>query len=230
MANEFSRRAVVLGGIAAGGGWLSGPAVAEAAGGPRATDDTQAASGMPEQIFVIRHAEKPNKTGPPYGVDTDGQQNQESLLTRGWRRAGALVVLFDPPFGTAQPPLSTPTALYAPLYEDQAKFHRTYQTVLGLSERMGIPVQTLVPDTEGPVMAQHVVTSGDRVVLISWEHRNIPFLAQAIPVFDGTVIPQHWPDDRFDIIWIFTLDPTAGRYRFSQIPQRVVEGDLDTVL
>ena len=31
---------------------------------------------------------------------------------------------------------------------------------------------------------------------------------------------------RREAVWIFALDPAAGRYRFTQIPQRVVEGDL----
>ena len=48
----------------------------------------------------------------------------------------------------------------------------------------------------------------------------------------GTVIPQPWPGDRFDVIWTFTLVPgsTPARYTFSQIPQQLLSGDADTVI
>jgi hypothetical protein len=36
--------------------------------------------------------------------------------------------------------------------------------------------------------------------------------------------PQHWPPDRFDIIWTFT--PDEHGWRFAQIPQLLLPGDL----
>ncbi len=42
-------------------------------------------------------------------------------------------------------------------------------------------------------------------------------------------IPAEWPSDRFDIVWIF--DPPAkgkSRWKFTQIPQRLLPGDADT--
>jgi hypothetical protein len=34
----------------------------------------------------------------------------------------------------------------------------------------------------------------------------------------SSIAPQTWPEDRFDLIWIFDLDAT-GRYQFMQIVQ-----------
>jgi len=38
------------------------------------------------------------------------------------------------------------------------------------------------------------------------------------------------PDDRFDVIWIFTLNPAGGNYVFSQVPQQLLDGDADAVI
>ena len=44
-----------------------------------------------------------------------------------------------------------------------------------------------------------------------------------------TVIPKSWPDDRYDVIWTFTL-AADDRYAFGQIPQLLLSGDADTVI
>jgi hypothetical protein len=43
--------------------------------------------------------------------------------------------------------------------------------------------------------------------------------------------PETWPTDaqgngRFDVVWLFEFDTTAGTYRFSHIPQILLAGDL----
>lgn len=183
-------------------------------------------SPLPQQIYVIRHGEKPADPsptaapGPPFGVDIDGNQNAHSLLPRGWQRSGALAVLFDPAVGALQAGLRTPTGLYSPSYgkPDKTQVHRTYQTIQGLAGRLGLPIHSKVPEGQEPDLAEAILGSGDQVVLICWEHHHIPALAQAIPTVDAT--PTVWPGDRFDLIWSFALDPATGRYAFGQVPQQ----------
>ena len=69
----------------------------------------------------------------------------------------------------------------------------------------------------------------DGVVLIAWEHKRIPRIANAI-LGDATTAPQEWPEERFDLIWMFDLDPPSGRYRFLQRPQLVLGGDSSGVV
>jgi hypothetical protein len=67
---SMSRRDVigVIGGVFAG-------AVASASFG---TQRASAQPGqLPQQIYVIRHGEKPPESGPPFGVDVDGQTERE---------------------------------------------------------------------------------------------------------------------------------------------------------
>jgi hypothetical protein len=201
-----------------------------------------ASSTPPEAIYIIRHGEKPgadephhtHHPGPAFGVDWSGNQNEHSLLPRGWQRSGALVPLFDPAGGSPDTALRTPTALISPSSGGQSKriAHRTYQTIEGISDRLGIEIATAFAEGEEAALAARLVSEHSGVVLICWEHHHIPPLAAALPTVAGTAIPSTWPGHRYDVIWAFTLVPDAPtvQYAFAQIPQRLLPGDLDTVI
>jgi len=222
---SMSRRAAiaVIGGIFAGAAASASFGIERASGQP---------GPLPQQIYVIRHGEKPPKSSePPFGVDFEGNRNEYSLSPRGWQRSGALAVLFSPAVAP-KVGLRTPTALYAAAYGAEAvtKIHRPYETILGLSRRLGIPIQS--PDLLGQEasFADAVLSSGAEVVLVCYEHHRIPALVAGFPTVDGAAIPSVWPDDRFDVLWTLTLDPVAGRYVFGQVPQQLLDGDTDTVI
>lgn len=191
----------------------------------------------PDIIYVIRHGEKPADppaTGAPFGVDFQGVHDGSSLLPRGWQRSGALTDLFDPAPGPLQAGLQTPATLLSPSYGKPSKTtaHRTYQTIEGLSDRLGIAIASDFAEGQEPQLAASVVSTGSGVVLICWEHDHIPALAAALPTVSGTAIPQAWPGDRFDLIWVFTLVPGASpaQYTFDQVPQQLLSGDANTVI
>jgi hypothetical protein len=62
------------------------------------------------------------------------------------------------------------------------------------------------------------------VVLVAWEHEAIPAIANAI-LGDTTTVPQRWPGDRFDVVWV--LKRTGRRWAFRQVPQLLLPGDRD---
>ena len=187
----------------------------------------------PEVIYIIRHAEKPLKP-PLSGVDFAGGQNEHSLLPKGWQRSGALAALFHPDFGPVRDGLRTPTVLIAPSWGHPGKTaaHRSYQTIQGLSERMGVSIATPFAQEHEEKMAASLVRDYSGVVLICWEHSHIPVIASALPTANKADIPQKWPGERYDVIWAFTLDPAADtpRYNFGQLPQRLLAGDSTTVI
>jgi hypothetical protein len=199
---------------------------------------------LPQQIYLIRHGEKPADppasplgapaaaSGPPFGVDIDGNQNEHSLLPRGWQRCGALAALFDPAHASPPAGLRTPTALYSPTYGNPGKtqVHRTFQTIQGLGALLGLAIQSPLGEGQESALAEAILAGGGDVVLICWEHHRIPALAGAIPTRDDTTIPAVWPGDRFDVIWTFTLDPDTGRYAFGQVPQQLLHGDSATTI
>jgi hypothetical protein len=191
----------------------------------------------PDVIYIIRHGEKPGDPVPKRaeaahrGVDFHGNQDEHSLLPRGWQRSGALAALFDPAQGTLRAGLQVPGKLISPSYGDSAKTarHRTHQTIRGIADRLGIEITTDFAKGHEPHLAATLVQSGPGAVLICWDHHHIPALASALPLAHGTVIPKSWPDDRFDVIWTFTL-AANDEYSFGQIPQLLLSGDTDTII
>lgn len=63
------------------------------------------------------------------------------------------------------------------------------------------------------------------VVLICWQREYIPEIASLILGSDRTA-PATWPDDCYDIIWVFDLLPSRTKYSFKQVPQKLLAGDL----
>jgi hypothetical protein len=188
----------------------------------------------PEAVYIIRHGEKPQDPPPKHpaahsGVDFLGHQNEHSLLPRGWQRSGALAALFDPAHGPLRAGLRVPRRLISPWYGHPGKTaeHRTHQTIRGLSDRLGVEITADFAKGQEPHLAAAVLNSGPGAVLICWEHSHIPALASALPLVSGTVIPTSWPQDRYDVIWTFTLT-AEGTYAFGQVPQRLLAGDADT--
>jgi hypothetical protein len=197
-------------------------------------------------IYIIRHGEKPAELPPagpgqpapaptaPFGVDYQGNQNEHSLLPRGWQRSGALAALFGPALGVPQAGLRVPTALLSPSYGGPAStiVHRTYQTIQGLSDRLNLQIASDFIEGQESQLAASVVSAYSGVVLICWEHRHIPEIASSLPTVPGTVIPEKWSGDRFDVIWTFTLVPGSApaQYTFGQIPQQLLSGDTGTII
>jgi hypothetical protein len=61
------------------------------------------------------------------------------------------------------------------------------------------------------------------VVLIAWQHEAIYSIANAI--LGAATSPQNWPADRFDVVYVFTLDTSTGTYSFDQVTQCLLAGD-----
>ena len=171
---------------------------------------------MVKQIMIIRHGEKP-KNGKK-GILSSGKKNIESLIVKGWIRAGALSEMFR----TGQRNLFTPTKLYACFKSEHTQ--RALETIKPLSEILHIPINKNVQRGDEKLMAK-LAKESDGVVLISWEHDCIHLIANEI--VDKTLVPQKWPNNRYDMIYVFTLGDNE-KYTFSQVPQLVLKGDLDT--
>jgi len=175
------------------------------------------------KIIIIRHAEKPDGDA---GVAPDGSPDGEALTVRGWQRSGALLGLFAPAGGhVAGSLLATPQVIFAPGIGHHSSSKRPQQTVTPLAEKLGLAIDTSHLKEDAAALAQAAIGAGG-VVLIAWEHERIPDIARGI-AGDNPPTPQLWPDDRFDIVWIFDRNPIAasGTWSFSQAPQLLLAGD-----
>lgn len=175
------------------------------------------------KIMIIRHAEKPPASGQPFGVTADGVQDEESLIIEGWQRTGALACLFAPSRGPLQDAqLATPTFLFAAESKSGGGSKRPVETITPLASKLGLTPKTHKKNAIDK-LAEDAMTCGE-VALISWQHEDIPTIANAI-VGNSTTVPQSWPAHRFDIVWVFDLDRSSKSYSFKQVPQRLLAGD-----
>ena len=176
--------------------------------------------------MVVRHAEKPDKDFVPYGVTRKGVRDKESLQIRGWQRAGALIGLFAPPSGHMNASLAKPQFLYASKPLRRRGSRRPIQTLVPLEEKLGIEINSEFPRSDFELLLEEVYLCRG-VVLICWQREYIPDIAFKILGGEKNV-PAVWPEDRYDMVWVFDLDPSSGDYRFKQVPQKLLGGDLGT--
>lgn len=184
----------------------------------------------PTKIMIIRHAEKPLDGHAPYGVNSDGVGDGESLTVQGWQRAGALADLFAPSRGPFQDPnLATPNFVYASkaVPHTDSDSMRPSETVTPLINKLkaGVSVNFEFLKGQEPAAATSALACKG-VVLICWEHKNIHKIVHNIPIDPKhkDSIPKKWPD-RYDLVWIFDLDMSTGKYVFHQVPQLLLAGD-----
>jgi hypothetical protein len=181
----------------------------------------------PQKIMVIRHAEKPRGELRHCGVTLEGKREKECLTVRGWQRAGALASFFAPLNGSfSDPTLARPQHLFASKPTKRNGSRRPMETITPLAEKLAIKINSefLKFDTE-KMLDDVFLRAG--VVLICWQQEFIPNIANYI-LGSKKMSPQDWPDDRFDMVWVFERDTLTDHYSFHQVPQCLLIGDLTT--
>jgi hypothetical protein len=177
---------------------------------------------LPASISIIRHAEKQLGDASPQGISIDGTADPGSLTPRGWQRSGALISLFVAGPGSSAP-LPTPSRLFASELGPHSHSRRPIETLLPLSERLGVTLdEPFLQDELDQLVA--ALRACDGHVLVAWEHKRVPLIANQL-VGTTSGVPQSWPDDRFDLVWV--LEPVTGgpTYRLRQVPQLLLAGD-----
>ncbi len=175
-------------------------------------------------IMVIRHAEKPD--GVDLGVDEMGVNDDQSLIVRGWQRAGALPALFG-----KSPLLPSPDHIYASASvklktadgKIGSKSKRPTQTVSVLSAKLGLKTRNaFTRGQEASLVAEIALLDG--TTLVCWQHEMIPTIAANI-MGNAVGLPAVWPADRFDVVWRFTRATAGAPWSFDQVCERLMPGD-----
>jgi hypothetical protein len=175
------------------------------------------------KIMIIRHAEKPPESGEPFGVTAEGDQDIESLTIEGWQRSGGLACLFAPARGPLQDPgLATPEFLFASASKSGGGSKRPLETITPLASKLGL-TPTLHKKNDLDKVAAEAMSCGG-IALVSWQHEDIPAIANII-LGNETTVPQKWPGARFDVVWVFDLKASSNSYSFSQVAQCLLAGD-----
>ncbi len=179
------------------------------------------------KIMLIRHGEKPYDHYK--GVTHLGNQNKHSLIVPGWARAGALAVLFRPFDGHFQhEALATPHHLYATKPDSEGQSRRELELFYPLSVLLYLRINDEFDnsDAQCKAMAESAMAH-DKPVLICWHHGTIPAVGNYFLRGSKDTCPQEWDSARFDVVWVFDLQ-SDGTYSFTQVPQNVMDGDLNT--
>lgn len=111
-----------------------------------------------------------------------------------------------PPYGAA------PARIGGKAVKVGSHSQRPIQTVTPMAAALGLtPVTAHTKGEERALVADAL--NWDGVVLICWQHENIPAIGNLI-VGNSTTVPQNWPEDCYDLIWVF--DRTGVSWGFRQ--------------
>ncbi len=168
-----------------------------------------------DQVIVIRHAEKPTERPKRHGVREDGTNDKESLTVRGWQHAGSLAAVFaaasaagvegalgrpDHIFAAGVGKKRVKTA-YGKTRTVGSHSRRPLETVTPMAARLGLgPVTSHSRGEETALVKDALSRPG--TVLICWQHEDIPTIGNLI-TGDTKTVPQSWPEDRYDLVWVF---------------------------
>lgn len=178
----------------------------------------------PLVVMFVRHGEKPGKQGPPHGINHYGEHDAHSLSVRGWTRAGALAVLIANAPLDAYPHMVVPDRIIATKPSHEAKSRREVDTAVPLARRLDVEIDEGHGHGHEEALRESILTD-PRNTLVVWHHGTMAHLVRGFPISNPDDVPKHWPDERFDLIWILTREPDERAYRFIGIAQRLLDGD-----
>lgn len=180
----------------------------------------------PQTIILIRHGEKPSDGGAPHGVNQHGEHDVHSLSVRGWTRAGALAAMFAHVPHPTNPALVAPERVFATRPTHTARSTRELDTARPTAMRLGLDVDDTVAHGDEDELVERLLGDPGNALVV-WHHGKLVSLVHAFALANPHDVPDEWPDHRFDLYWILTSDDEASlrRYRFSIVPQRLLDGD-----
>ncbi len=203
--------------LSVAGVWLSGSSAP-------AQDEAKKNTKYPQQILIIRHAEK------------TGDKADLHLSKAGQERAEVLYKLFVA--STDRPdPFPAPDFIFAA--SNAKDSHRPIETVTPLAMKLKLSIidtytSKLPADgKEKAAKAPGMVELRDKLfgdpkyfgktILVAWRHKTITNLAQTLK---ATKAPTKWHDEVFDRVWQITYND-QGDATFVDRPQRLLPGDAE---
>lgn len=163
----------------------------------------------PAQVLLLRHAEKP------------AERSNLHLSQRGRERAQALASFLTTNELFLQH--GAPAALFAVKVTPRGHGQRPTETLAPLAARLQLPIQTPFASDDHSALAAEILRNPayeGKTVIICWVHEFLPELARD---FGGKPKPKKWDGDRYDRIWLLTLD--ERRTSLKSLPQRLLPGD-----
>ena len=186
-------------------------------------------TSVPEIVMFVRHGEKPGQGSPPHGVNHHGEPDEHSLSVRGWTRAGALAGLFAHAPAKSHPHIVQPGRVFATRPTHEAKSKREKYTATPVAERLKVNVVDSYAHGDEKDLAKEVLGQSEPTLIV-WHHGTLSKLVRHFPIANMDDVPKHWPEERFDLIWVLVRQPGAEpKYRFVVVPQMLLVDDQESV-
>lgn len=169
------------------------------------------AVAVPKNVIILRHAEEPPK----------GRE----LSPRGFLRAEKLAEYF-----TADKFTQTFGAidyLIAVKPKDLESSIRSYQTLYPTAKKTKKNILQLNIKDETYLLGKTLLTSPEyhqKTIVIAWSHKKIGDLTRALGIQDRDL---EWRDGVFDRFWILQYKTDNQTIQFSDLPQKLLEGDAE---
>ena len=148
------------------------------------------------KVVIVRHGEKPPKKDDKGNVVKDNGNLSCAGLNRSLKLPDVIVQKFG-----------VPNHIYAPKLDTGSStgHARMFQTASPLAALYNLKINTTFEEDDTDDAAT-VVKSKKKLVLMVWEHSQIPALAKSL---EPNGAPTTWDDKDFDSIWI--LDYSSGK-------------------
>ncbi|MBZ8143513.1 hypothetical protein CLD22_27170, partial [Rubrivivax gelatinosus] len=118
-------------------------------------------------------------------------------------------------------PILRPSHVFAAHPTETHPSPRPRETVTPLAQALGLQVDESWSDDDDPARIAAALRDLKGPALVCWRHRSLPVLAEEL--LQRAEVPRHWPEARFDLVWIVSGD--GPRWTFSQLPQQLLPGD-----
>ena len=162
---------------------------------------------------MIRHGEKPLSGNK---LNEQGKNRSEMLV--GYFKKDELVNRFGPP-----------VAFYAAAPAKKKGSVRSIETVEPSAKALSLKVdKSYSKDDVSEIVDEimHTRAYQGKTVVISWEHKMIPYLAEE---FGATDAPDHWKSSNFNETWILTFSK-KGKVSFTKEKQPKVPFDCIDII
>ena len=184
---------------------------------------------VPEIIMLVRHGEKPAEGSRPHGVNHHGEIDEHSLTVKGWTRAGALASLFAHAPSKSHPHIVRPGKIFATRPTEEAKSKREMRTAEATAKRLKLDIVDSHTHGNEEDLVKEVLGQPESALIV-WHHGTMAKLVAHFPIVNSNDIPKHWPEERFDLIWVLVRQPGAEpKYRFVVVPQMLLADDEEKV-
>lgn len=124
----------------------------------------------------------------------------------------------------SHPRIVVPERLVATKATHDYRSRREVDTATPLAQRLGIPIDESYDHSQAKELSRSILDD-PRPTLVVWHHGSMSDLLAHYPIDNREDVPECWPQDRFDLIWVLAREPGVEEYRFLSVEQALLAGD-----